>query len=121
MNERRSSERRETFEYWTVTETGTGQVIGMTVDLNREGIRLHCKEPVKTGALLHVTIHLDKRIAGVEQVDLKLRCRWCRKTRPTNLNAAGCAVVSPSPEYVEVEQKLIDFFSMAVRTNESVM
>lgn len=114
MKEKRSSERRETFEYWTVTEAGTDKRIGQAVDLNREGMRLHCEQPVTSGTTLHVTMHLDKRIAGVDKIDLDIKCRWCRKTRASHLNAAGFALVSPSPEYLKVEQKLIDFFSTAV-------
>lgn len=114
MKEKRSSERHETFEYWTLTETGTGKPIGITVDINHEGLRIHCKDLIKSGSLIHVTMHLDKHIAGVDSINLDIRCRWCRKTRVTELFAAGCAIVSPSPEFLKLEQKLVNFFSVAV-------
>ena len=114
MKEKRASARHETFEYWTVTDTGTGRRIGVVVDLNREGLRIHCEESVPAGRVMHVTIHVDKRITGVEKIDLEVRCRWCRKTRAAKLNAAGFAIVSPSPDYIKVEGKLIDFFSVTV-------
>lgn len=114
MKEKRSSERRETFEFWAVTDRASGRRVGLAVDLNREGLRLHCEDSIPAGQLLHVTMHLDKNIAGVDKVDLDLRCRWCRKTRATHLNAVGFAIVSPSQEYLKVEQKLFDFFSHVV-------
>ncbi|MEI6808815.1 MAG: PilZ domain-containing protein [bacterium] len=114
MKEKRSTERRETYEYWTVTETATGRRIGVVIDLTREGLRLHCEEIIPSGKLIQVTVHIDKKIAGTDKIDLELRCRWCRKTRVSHLNAVGFAIVSPSPDYLKIEQKLIDFFSTVV-------
>jgi len=114
MKEKRSSERHETFEYWTVTETSTGRHIGIAVDINHEGMRIHSKDIIKSGGLLHATIHLDKHIAGVDSINVDIRCRWCRKTRASELMAAGFAIVSPSAEFLKIEQKLVDFFSVAV-------
>ncbi|MEI6970663.1 MAG: PilZ domain-containing protein [bacterium] len=114
MKDRRTSERRETFEYWTVTEAETGKRIGMVVDLNREGLRLHCDAPVKAGTQLICAIHLDKRIAGVDTIELVLKCRWCRKVKTSHLSACGFELVEQSKAYMKVEQRLIDFFSIAV-------
>lgn len=114
MKEKRTNARRQTFEYWTVTEVDTERQIGVAVDMTGEGLRLHCKAPVESGELFRATMHLDKRVAGLEKINLEIRCRWCRKTRATDLLAAGFAIVSPSPEFRKVEQKLIDFFSTEV-------
>ena len=112
MKEKRTDERRQTFEYWATSDTETGKPVGRLVDINRDGLRLHCEQPVPVGTIFGLTIHLDKKIAGRSTLNVKVRTRWCRKFSSSQLYAAGFGIISPSAQFMAIEQKLVDYFSV---------
>ncbi len=104
MTENRTVERRQLVFYLRVFDLHSREIIGHLTDISTAGLMLVSEREIKKDAVYDVRLILPKEVSGRTELQLKIKCAWCRPDPLPEFHVAGFAFVE-----IDLEQKkLID-------------
>lgn len=96
--------------YLGVTNRETNQVIGHAVDISDEGLMMFSKEPIETGVVFQLQMHLPEEIQADRHFDFTAVSRWCEKFENSEFYNTGFLFKDVSAEGAKTINRLIDEF-----------
>lgn len=114
--ENRTVERRRLVFYLRVFDQGSRDIIGHLTDISTAGLMLVSVRPIAADQVFDARLILPKEVAGRTELQLKIRCVWCRPDPIPNFHIAGFQFVE-----IDLEQKkLIDALTGEFSREESL-
>lgn len=120
MDRIRSSERRQTVDYWHVVDAVTGAPVGRAVDFSGGGLKIHGNSEIAKGQKLKVRLEVPAEIVPAGFLILELKSRWSRQVHGHSYFATGFEIVHESPEALAAIRKMMDTFSYVVNPPETL-
>lgn len=116
MTENRTVERRHLVFYLRVFEVHSREIIGHLTDISTAGLMLVCGREIKKDAVYDVRLILPKEVSGRTELQLKIKCVWCRPDPLPEFHVAGF-------EFVEIDleqKKMIDALNAEFSREDSL-
>lgn len=102
--ENRTVERRHLVFYLRVFDKDSGKILGHLTDISTAGLMLVSEREIKKDEAFTTRLILPKEVSGRTELQLKIRCIWCRQDPIPEFHIAGFQFAE-----IDLEQKkLID-------------
>ena len=102
--ENRTVERRHLVFYLRVFDKDSGRILGHLTDISTAGLMLVSEREIEIDTVFTTRLILPKEVSGRTELQLKIRCVWCRPDPLPEFHIAGFQFVE-----IDLEQKkLID-------------
>jgi hypothetical protein len=102
--ENRTVERRRLVFYLRLFDQKSSDIIGHLTDISTAGLMLVSTRPIEKDRVFQVRLILPREVAGRTELQLKIKCVWCRPDPIPNFHIAGF-------QFVEIDlqqKKMID-------------
>ncbi len=76
MKKDRMYVRRRTSDYYTVTDSSTGKILGRVGNLSVGGFMMIAIDNLETGKVYQLKITFPERILDAKHISLESECRW---------------------------------------------
>jgi hypothetical protein len=97
-------ERRRLVFYLRLFDQKSSDIIGHLTDISTAGLMLVSTRPIEKDRVFQVRLILPREVAGRTELQLKIKCVWCRPDPIPNFHIAGF-------QFVEIDlqqKKMID-------------
>lgn len=121
MKSRRHLERRESLAYWHAHQEHTGKLLGLVTELTDEGVNIHSRRSFMKGQTFSIKVNLDMELSGKEEIRLKIKNVWCRRSEMSGIYHAGFEILNISDEDRNAVRKLLESFSYLVPPYEEAL
>jgi len=108
MQNRRKLNRVETDNTMRVYDITSGEFLGCLGNIHPEGMMLISNRPLVEGAVLRLSIHLSKTIAGTKELEVDAKCVWSKEDIHCSSSGSGLAFIRPSQVITEVISAMVD-------------
>ncbi|MEE9441748.1 MAG: PilZ domain-containing protein [candidate division Zixibacteria bacterium] len=99
--------RRPAAKALQVFDIHTKQLMGHTLDLSLEGMKLMSAYPLRVHHLYFCRVPLDKEIYGYRELSFDAECRWCRKNEETGFYNSGYVLKFHKAKDIEIIETVL--------------
>ena len=110
--ENRTGERCRLVFYLRLFDQKSSDIIGHLIDISTAGLMLVSTRPIEKDKIFEVRLILPKEVAGRTELQLKIRCVWCRPDPIPDFHIAGFQFVEIDLEQKKLIDALLEEFSL---------
>ena len=108
MDEKRKLKRQNPFYFLRVFDISNRQINGRIVNLNLDGMTLHCEEPIAENNLFRFKMALPETIADRKQMTMIAKSVWCKQDDEPGYYQCGFQFENLSKKNLETINKLCE-------------
>ncbi|MFH1699639.1 MAG: PilZ domain-containing protein [Candidatus Zixiibacteriota bacterium] len=99
--------RRPAAKALQVFDIHTKQLMGHTLDMSLEGMKLLSVYPLRVHHLYFCRVPLDKKIYGYSELSFDAECRWCKKNEETGFYNSGYLLKFHKAKNIEIIEAVL--------------
>ncbi|RFA30730.1 hypothetical protein CAI21_04270 [Alkalilimnicola ehrlichii] len=90
-----------------VSNSLSGDPMGVVGDLSPKGLRLIGKQPLAIGACYEMRLHSTDKDGNTEHVDVKMICRWVKKDPERSIYQIGFELDQASKAFTDLVSRTL--------------